>query len=1181
MIDDDSYGEEENEETYVDPNDLIIIPKQSESMWEPTEGQIQAYALKLQMNPETDPPEVIDIAYKYLTEQLPEEWTRAFTKDRLELLYINLETNEIQLETDLEMAARQEYEEYMELIKEQNERDNAKVTVVPRKKIEPIGSKQNQKNEKENESTNKKSKSNKNKNKHNADKDKETKQDTNKSNNKKKKKNNNNNNNIDDDNIPSYKYNSYYNNEIFQPSNYKEQNDDNIKINNNDNSNSNNHHNNFSSDINININNNDDNEFSVSQGKYARNNKRHNKEVIENNDELIEKMKEIDKEEEAKASKNNKPKSQTKKDKKDNYINIEIEVNKQKYSVNTNNKHPSSSNDNNSNQKQQLQLDLNNKPTLTEEDEEISDNESNNVYSKDYSSQNKLKYLQQQKDEIDKNAENELRSFKQKLLEKVKAHKQKLITNHNKALETELNKIKKQYQTKTQGIISALKSEYKTKLQTEKEKIQKELSSSSNNNNNRNVNSKVTDLMEIKEQLQATINSKKKDKEREQLLKEQQKELTKQQQTINELIKLKKENIKSKYKLELTNIQNEHNTKIQNLQINYNNRLINSSNNQKTNSYNPNNDSKVKEILKEHQRNLDKIYENKKTEIEDELNHKMQNELEIFKNVILSENENKIKFYNNETKLLGNKFNSDLNDLQFTNIKTTFNTEQTLHNELNNVNRLFENISNKIDITLSNEIKQIINDLHNYIRKENNIQDTTNIEDQIEEYLIHLCSQRNIDLKSLKSVYDMKENEYKNAELQMKYFIEMLNVIKMNLLENTFNDYNNEFDNDDYETIMDDYNININNNNGVNSNNNNNTDEHLTQKLFKITKDKINEYKLKCKHNQNVSLYPCLSLSFKENNFFSNKEPSKTKQVYNNNTTNNNNNNNTISHEFDIQPQLQLNNIIPSNELSLRFSNRNNNLYEPALITPHSQKNATSQNLRYGKANNSIHLSQSPKTTYTLPAQPQLQPQFQLKLPTDIEHNLSNNDFKLYSSILDFISNESIRLEKELYTITHQKELANVLTSINESGNMMHYSQAFNEERIKSIYLEKAYKNKSNIFQLIKSHIHEVFTFIIDNPTRKDIFNSKFKLITTHIDDYYETFGKKENKLYSQANNNEQTKYNTIQGNDNNIRYSYTNYKQLPNKHNLNTINNTLTPSFHNTMYNNNRINLSNNMNNY
>ena len=159
MIDDDSYGEEENEETYIDPNDLIIIPKQSESMWEPTEGQIQAYALKLQMNPETDPPEVIDIAYKYLTEQLPEEWTRAFTKDRLELLYINLETNEIQLETDLEMAARQEYEEYMELIKEQNERDNAKVTVVPRKKIETIGSKQNQKNEKENESSNKKSKS--------------------------------------------------------------------------------------------------------------------------------------------------------------------------------------------------------------------------------------------------------------------------------------------------------------------------------------------------------------------------------------------------------------------------------------------------------------------------------------------------------------------------------------------------------------------------------------------------------------------------------------------------------------------------------------------------------------------------------------------------------------------------------------------------------------------------------------------------------------------------------------------------------------------------------------------------------------------------------------------------------------------------------------------------------------
>ena len=47
MIDDESYEEEENEETYIDPNDLIIIPKQSESVWEPTEEQIREYALKL------------------------------------------------------------------------------------------------------------------------------------------------------------------------------------------------------------------------------------------------------------------------------------------------------------------------------------------------------------------------------------------------------------------------------------------------------------------------------------------------------------------------------------------------------------------------------------------------------------------------------------------------------------------------------------------------------------------------------------------------------------------------------------------------------------------------------------------------------------------------------------------------------------------------------------------------------------------------------------------------------------------------------------------------------------------------------------------------------------------------------------------------------------------------------
>ena len=672
MIDDDSYGEEENEEAYIDPNDLIIIPKESESMWEPTEEQIHAYALKLQMNLETDPPETIDIAYKYLTEQLPDEWTRAFTKDRFELLYVNLETNEIQLETDLEAAARKEYEDYMKLIKAQNEKENTKVTVVPRTKIAPIGSKQNQKNERKKESSNKKSKSKSNKNKNNID-------------------------NV----IPSYKHNPSYNNEIFQPANYEEQNnndyeyDENIKIDNT--------HNNFSSDININIKN-DENEFSLSQGKYARNNKRHNKELYENNDELIEKMKEIDKEE-SKTSKN-KPKTQTKKDTKNNYVNIEIEVNKQKHSTN---KHSSSFNENNSNQKQQPQLNLNNKPTFTEEDEELSDNESNGVYSKENKknnnnqiTQSNLKYLQQQKDKIDKNAENELKCFKQKLLEKVKAHKQKLISNiYNKTIETELNKIKKEYETKTKGVVSALKSEYKTKLQIEKEKIKKELMTLSLDNNEYNDegNSKLEDLTNQKLQIQTTITNKKekKERERERLIKEQQNELKKQTQRINESTKTKKENISKQHNHNVTNLQNEHNSKIKNLQIIYNEQYNTLCNNKQNYSYDINTDSKVKEILKEYQRNLDKIYKHKQTEIEEERKKQMHNELEIFKNVTLTENEIKINFYNNETKQLRNKFNSELNDLQLTNTTSVFHSEQKLHNDLNNVHRLFEKIKHKIE----------------------------------------------------------------------------------------------------------------------------------------------------------------------------------------------------------------------------------------------------------------------------------------------------------------------------------------------------------------------------------------------------------------------------------------------------------------------------------------------------
>ena len=110
MMMDDSYGEDDVEETYIDPNDLIIISKQQENTWEPTDDQIRAYAFKLGMNPDTEPKEVLDIASKYLTERLPPDWERAFIKNTLEVLYINLQTNEIQLETDLESCAKKEYD---------------------------------------------------------------------------------------------------------------------------------------------------------------------------------------------------------------------------------------------------------------------------------------------------------------------------------------------------------------------------------------------------------------------------------------------------------------------------------------------------------------------------------------------------------------------------------------------------------------------------------------------------------------------------------------------------------------------------------------------------------------------------------------------------------------------------------------------------------------------------------------------------------------------------------------------------------------------------------------------------------------------------------------------------------------------------------------------------------------
>ena len=104
--------EEEEEEQLIDPKDLWLIndPKN----WEPTQEQIIAYAEQLGFDIDNDPEDLLKIAYSYLKIEIPSDWIRAFTKVDNQLLYVDLNTNEIHLSTDIEENAQKNIMQFKE-----------------------------------------------------------------------------------------------------------------------------------------------------------------------------------------------------------------------------------------------------------------------------------------------------------------------------------------------------------------------------------------------------------------------------------------------------------------------------------------------------------------------------------------------------------------------------------------------------------------------------------------------------------------------------------------------------------------------------------------------------------------------------------------------------------------------------------------------------------------------------------------------------------------------------------------------------------------------------------------------------------------------------------------------------------------------------------------------------------
>ena len=108
MINEDLVDENmDNSEIEIDPNDLLII--YDNHNWKPTKELIRAYAEQLEFDVNNDPPEMLSIAEKYLTKDIPDQFRRAFHKKTLQLVYINTITKEVELSSEFEEAAKEEY----------------------------------------------------------------------------------------------------------------------------------------------------------------------------------------------------------------------------------------------------------------------------------------------------------------------------------------------------------------------------------------------------------------------------------------------------------------------------------------------------------------------------------------------------------------------------------------------------------------------------------------------------------------------------------------------------------------------------------------------------------------------------------------------------------------------------------------------------------------------------------------------------------------------------------------------------------------------------------------------------------------------------------------------------------------------------------------------------------------
>ena len=1141
---------EDEGEIQIDPNDLIIITDKEN--WKPSQEYILAYAEQLGFDIENDPPELLQIAEKYLTAEIPEEYCRAFHKADLTLIYINVITKDIEVESEIEETAKLEYQEAKEKLRNQENQ----VKVIPRKKIAPIGSKKafkDPKIEKEKEFLKKMEQ--------NYDDNKKEKK------NKKENKKDKNQNRISDEIKKSGKKSKHDNDEEDEY-NFSEKD---IDI--NDQSNK------------ININNKEqeknvldlkesnpmvkyfDDDSSSGQEDKSIKPIPSKKNINLKKEKSVENMKVSNEIENPGTIEINKYNSITQKYQRSNKKHHNLRYERRSLEIMKNDnifkkleegnvKETSNDENNNKNEKNKsIKLSISNKSLNTTDLEDKKNNYKEKIKNDYKTIKNNFKanYIKNKKEFVedfindlgDKNNKI-LKELKEEHLQKISAYENELKYKMNRILENYKNNLINEYEEKSDDI---------------------------ENEDDDNVNKRKNyELQSKKLKSEISIQKEKNQMKKELLEQKEKNKLNEQLMSLNQNHKSKKIDMEKNLKNKINILEKEYNTNFIKYQKEY---QIRNKDNLSINSNLEEENNRLKEESIQYEREIREQFEENMNSLKNEYDIKLNKELEEFKENINDQIEGKkvIK----ENKQLEKEYFNDLNQFKENNKYQIKKIEDTIKNLFDKTSNSFDKIKNKSNNDINLLISDILKKITEILNSQNNEE---NKEILISDCLSELIAKKMLILNKFNSYVEMSEEEYKQTTILIEYFIDIIRMINEIITENIQKSINLGMNIDELNeylineilkkinALMEEY----------KSKYDNEQSERLfpllnntIQKLMDLKFDEENNYnipynsprfKAMINSNQNISNMNYLNnmnnslmndSNYNSNNFNTNRTINNFNPKLANNSENssiNINNNFLNSNQMNSPRKMQINNsTLYYNPLTQRNNyplnqNKTLNPSSPRInnhifsIKEDIESNLTSMNLNY------INIPQ---------------------IPNELLNNFSPENLRNYKVIINFLENEYQKILDEQNTYLNRNNINQKLNILKESGKYIKYNNIFEqiskEENDKNNQYLKDIDSKKSVLELIKNNCQESFDFITKYYKNSNIVNNKLGVLINHIEDYNNHFySRKYNILnsYSKINNIKNAFNNTFQIQRNNYNQS-------------NFLNNTFSNNYeheHNKFYN-------------